>query len=270
MPGLASNTRPGLVQGNPAGAGNVSVNADDGRMAVNGWAELITRIGNSEATIGLNSQGQPTTPPAGMRSDIQALQNNKVDKINRAAENNLVTVNVNEQGQVTGGAPSITTSVISDFNMAADSRADNRIIAQNAAGGLTRTMVDSVVPGIISSSTIMAWMVRTNIGFSLHDILNSTNAIGRMQINNPQLANNMIHLPGSPWFFFRTFTSPQSADIRFNISGSDSVWNVIWFGSSQNGSTSGSSHNVSNFSVAPPAINNNSWSGIIVGMKVIM
>ena len=122
MPGLASNTRAGLVQGNPVGAGNVSVNPDDGRMAVNGWAELITRILNSESVIGLNSQGQPTTPPAGMRLDIQNLQNNKVDRINRTPENNLVTVNVNEQGQVTGGATTQASNTISDFNSAADSR----------------------------------------------------------------------------------------------------------------------------------------------------
>ena len=128
MPGLASNTRPGLTQGNPVGAGNISVDANDGRMSVNGWAELINRIGNSEATVGLNSQGQPTTIPTGMRLDIQNLQDNKVDNINRTPENNLVTVNVNSQGQVTGGATTQASNTISDFASAVDARV-NAILA---------------------------------------------------------------------------------------------------------------------------------------------
>jgi len=151
MPGLASNTRAGLVQGNPTGAGNISVTPDDGRMSVNGWADLIVRILNSESVVGLNSQGQPTPLPTGMRLDIQNLQNNKVDRIDRTAENNLVTVNVNSQGQVIGGASTQTSNTISDFNTEVDSRANTILATALGVGGSITTAINNIVNNAISA-----------------------------------------------------------------------------------------------------------------------
>ena len=155
MPGLASNTRAGLTQGNPVGAGNIFVDANDGRMSVNGWAELIVRMLNSEATVGLNSQGQPTTIPTGMRLDIQNLQNNKVDNINRTAENNLVTVNVNSQGQVTGGATTQAANTISDFASAVDARANAILAAALGVNGSITNAIQSALNSQILSRDIM-------------------------------------------------------------------------------------------------------------------
>lgn len=148
MPGTGSNTRSGLVRGFATGAGNVSLDSD-GRPSVLGWDALINRLLNSEAEIGLNSQGMPINPATGLRFRVNQLDANKADRVPQTARNSLVSVNVNSQGVVTGGDTVLPSSAILGFNAIVDSRVDARIAA--------------VVPNLITQANTGNGQINVNI-----------------------------------------------------------------------------------------------------------